>query len=68
MAVGMVEVEMVVVAWAALVAEDVAAVADMVVGEMEVVALVAVGTAEVVLGEVGMVEVETAEGVLEEGV
>ena len=52
MAVGLAEVEMVVVAWAALVAEDMAAGADMVVGEMEVVGLVAVGTAEVALEEV----------------
>ena len=43
---------MAVVAWAALVAEDMVEVADMVVGEMEVVALVAVGTAEVMLGGV----------------
>ena len=52
----MAEVEMAVVAWAALVAENMAAVADMVVGEMEVVVLVAVG----------MAEVETVKGVLGE--
>ena len=46
MAGGTVEKEMVVVPWAALVAEDMAAVADVVAAELEVVVLVAVHSVE----------------------